>query len=136
MPVGGRVMHAVSVVLMEARSGNGDDNIREWEFYVRVVDPIATEVVAADEPWAAYHAANKASDVLVDDLTWLPHGGAVYVAWASLTDKYEVGSSTPEEAHQVLRKAAQDWLGKPSGPDSDWLAAWTVSITGGEASPG
>jgi hypothetical protein len=94
MQMGGRVMHAVSVVVMEAGSGNGDDNIREWVFYVRVVDPIATDVVAADEPWAAYHPANKASDVLVDDLTWLPHGGEVR------------------------------------------LAAWTVSITGGEASPG
>jgi hypothetical protein len=82
------------------------------------------DVLAAAEPWDAYREANRVCGVLVDHLTWLPHGGSVYVAWAELTDLYEVGGTSPEAAHEALRRAASLWFEMPEEPSPRLLAAW------------
>jgi hypothetical protein len=94
---------------------------REWRL-LQEIDVVAREVLAATDAWDAYAAANGASGSLVDDLTWMPHGGQVYVAWAELTDLFEIGETPLERAHDVLRKAAIRWLQEPEKPDPVFLA--------------
>jgi hypothetical protein len=90
------------------------------------LDPVAQEVLAATEAWEAYEAANQAGGLLVDELTWMPHGGRVYVTWAALTDLFEIGDTSLEIAHDVLREAAARWLSKPQQADPNFLAAWLL----------
>ena len=59
--------------------GEGDDAAREWRLYRESMDPIARQILAAEGPWQAYEEAHSFSGVLTDHLSWLPHGGSVYV---------------------------------------------------------
>lgn len=104
-----------------------DEVVREWRLYTESVDPIAQAVLAAEGPLDAYEAANAFSGVLIDHLTWLPQGGAVYVAWAEATDLYEIGDVSPGTAHGVLRQMASHWLTKPSEPSDDFLRNWVAT---------
>ena len=75
----------------------------------------------AGEPWAAYESVVSMRSAMVNYLDWGPHGGAVFVAWADLEDSYDTGKTPVSDAHAALRRAAADWLARPSGPD---LAAY------------
>ena len=101
-----------------------DELAREWKLFREEVRPIVGDVLAAAEPWDAYREANRVCGVLVDHLTWLPHGGSVYVAWAGLTDLYEVGDTSPEAAHEALIRAASLWFEMPEEPSPRLLTAW------------
>lgn len=114
--------HAVSEA-EHPTEADAADLKREWQLLQRV-DPIAREVLTATDPWDAYAAANGASAVLVDELTWMPHGGQVYVAWQELTDLFEVDETPLESAHHALRHAATRWPSKPEQSNSGFLAGW------------
>lgn len=102
-----------------------DDGLRrEWRLLSERLDPIARDVIAAEDPWAAYEVANAISGALIDDVPWMAHGGRLYVAWADITDLYEVGPVEPEVAHQILRRAASRWLDKPETPTPQFLERW------------
>lgn len=90
------------------------------------MDPIARQILAAEGPWQAYEEAHSFSGVLTDHLSWLPHGGSVYVAWAEATDLYEIGDASPETAHVLLRQMASEWLTRPSEPSEDFLRRWVA----------
>lgn len=68
---------------------------------------------------------NKVPGTLVESLSWMPHGGSVYVAWAELTGLYNAGTTPVPDAHAALQQAAAAWLerqGPPSGPFiEEWL---------------
>ena len=68
------------------------------------------------------------SGLLIDtspEGSWgLPHSGAVYVAWAELTDLYETGKTPMADAHATLRLAAARWLDRPSEPTADFIEQW------------
>lgn len=93
------------------------------------LDEVAASVLRAVDPWDAYRAASAASGALTGALDWLPRGGALYVAWADLTDLFEAGKTPVPDALAVLRDAAarwQQWSAAPSGPG---LAAWLEDTT-------
>lgn len=97
---------------------------REWILFREKVDPFVYEVVEAIEPWDAYNAALAVPAALADDIGWLPHGGAVYAAWAGLADLFEAGKTSIDAADDVLRHAAADWLSRSSEPVSGAIEAW------------
>ncbi|WP_323101777.1 hypothetical protein [Intrasporangium sp. YIM S08009] len=104
---------------------------RESEFFSRQIAPIAQQILEATDAWAAYRAGNKISDALVDDLSWLPHGGDVYRGWAELTDLYETGKTPIIDAHAALRKAAVDWLDMSYARDAtidEWIGNTATTV--------
>ncbi|QRP45784.1 hypothetical protein [Amycolatopsis sp. FDAARGOS 1241] len=105
-------------------NADDDDLAREWALFTQRVDPLARTVIAAVQLWDAYDAADEIPGTLLDDIEWLPHGGAVYTAWAQLTDVYETGKTPIHDAHTALRHAAQAWLERPSEPDSAFIDDW------------
>ncbi len=86
------------------------DQARESSFVAAAVDPLVQRVLDAAEPWAAYDVAFTIPGALLDALDWMPHGGALYAAWAELTDLFEGGKTPIPEAHAALRRAATRWL--------------------------
>lgn len=95
---------------------------RELLLLGAAVDPIAQQVLEAQEPWDAYNLANTIPSTLVETLDWLPLGGRLYTTWAELTDLFENGKTPIPDAHAALRQAAADWLSRtgPAGSES-WL---------------
>lgn len=97
-----------------------------WRVY-SAMDPIAVAVLAAEKPQAAYEAACDFTDFLTRYGNGLPQNGAIWVAWASATDIFELkGAPTPEVAHGVLRHMAAGWLARPAEPDEDFLRRWVA----------
>jgi hypothetical protein len=97
---------------------------RESELLSRGIDPIAREVLDLDDPWDAYHAAQRVEGALPEDWPELPHGGATCVAWAGLTDLYATGKTPIAEAHGALRQAASNWLERPGPPTQAFIENW------------
>ena len=102
---------------------------RDWATLKALVDPIATAVLAATEPWDAYDAACTYGQILEDPD--LPHAGAVYVAWAELTDVFETGMTREEIADSLLRDRAVAWLAQPTEPSSEWILEWVARTRDG-----
>ncbi|MGD9955089.1 MAG: hypothetical protein AB7O74_15300 [Candidatus Nanopelagicales bacterium] len=101
-----------------------DDDARESAFLASKIDPIAREVLDAADPWSAYHAAINVTAALVDELEWLPHGGATYTAWSNITDLYATGKTPIGDAHEALIQATTDWLDRPGPLTSTFLREW------------
>jgi hypothetical protein len=96
---------------------------REWDLFREEIDPICLRVLEARDPWDSYGAACDCLGVgLLDE--WLPHGGGVYVAWAELTDLFETGKTNVDVAHNVLRRAAEQWLQRPPSPSVEFIEEW------------
>lgn len=97
---------------------------REFDFLRERIDPLAEETLLAVEPWHAYRVVVGIASAISDDLEWLPHGGAVYVAWAEVEDVYETGKTPVADAHALLRDAAARWLHWSSSPSATGLEQW------------
>lgn len=93
------------------------------------VDPLVAQLLACADPWDAYHLAVSIGGVLSDGLVWMPHGGHLYVAWAELTDVYEISATPLEEAHRLLRAAAAAWM-RSSGVHAEAdISAWLAQAS-------
>lgn len=123
----GRLHHPDPMTKGDSATATDDLLRREWQVLRERLDPIARDVLAADAPWRAYEAANAFSGALIDDVPWMPHGGRLYVAWADVTDLYEVGDVTLEVAHRILRSAASRWLDRPDAPTPQFLGDWLAA---------
>lgn len=124
VPKGGCALWTRSTLMVVAAS---DETAREATFFSEVMDPFVRAVLDAAEPWVAYESVVSMRSAMVDYLDWGPHGGAVFVAWADLEDLYDTGKTPVSDAHAALRRAAADWLARPSGPDlaayiEEWVA--------------
>ncbi|WP_183099604.1 hypothetical protein [Nocardioides pelophilus] len=98
---------------------------REWQLLSKA-DPAARAALAATNADAAYEALFIWSrNELLDD-PQLSHTGDLFCAWAELEDLYEIGRSTPEQFHSVVRAAAESWLSRPSVQSSEWLERWVT----------
>lgn len=95
---------------------------RDWQL-LSIADPGAIAALAATSPDSAYEAITWPRGDLLDEIE-MPHVGAFYCAWAELEDLYEIGRSTPEQFHAVVRAAATSWLARPAVQSSDWLERW------------
>lgn len=98
-------------VMNTSRSGS-EDNL-ETRFYRDSVDPWVRRVVAAEDPWQSYEMAIRAAGAVAEDMTRLPHGGAVYTQWMGLSDLFDapgLDHVAPQDAQRVLRVAAEYWL--------------------------
>lgn len=101
----------------------GDE--REAEWLSATVDPIAERLLTLVDPWDAYECALELVAAMANDFfSQCPHGGSLYVAWAELTDLFETGKTSTEDAHNVLRRATSEWLHRPPGPASAFLDGW------------
>ena len=99
MPISRCSGHAVSVAEHPTETDAAELD-REWQL-LRQIDPIARDLLAAADAWDAYTVANRATEILVDDLTWMLHGGQLYVAWEELADLFAIGE-TPLEARTTF----------------------------------
>jgi hypothetical protein len=98
---------------------------REWQLLSRA-DAAARAVLAATDADAAYEALFTWSrNELLDDPD-TPHAGGLFCAWAELEDLYEIGRSTPEQFHSLVRVAAEGWLTRPPAQSSEWIERWTT----------
>lgn len=105
---------------------------REWQLLSQA-DPAARAVLAATNADAAYDALYTWSrNELLDD-PQMPHTGELFCAWAELEDLYEVGRSTPELFHSLVRVAAESWLSRPSVQSSEWIERWATDTRGAVA---
>ena len=95
---------------------------REWQLLSRA-DPAAQAALAAMDPDSAYKAICWSRNDLLDDPE-MPHGGDLYCAWAELEDLYEIGRTTPDRFHALVRVVAEDWLARPAEPSSAWVERW------------
>lgn len=101
-----------------------DEQARESQLLVTVVDPLVRAITDAAEPWDAYEAAVGIGDSFVDEVVWMPHGGSLYAIWAELTDLFATGKTPLADAHRALTEAATAWLDRSDEPSSEFLAAW------------
>lgn len=116
---------------------NEDD--REARFYRDNVDPCALQVIAAEDPWQSYDTAMRAAGAVLDDMTWLPHGGAVYTQWMELSDLFDAPGLDHvgvEDAQRVLRVAAQGSLSGGDERTSSHWARWCNTDFWNETWPG
>lgn len=97
---------------------------REWQLLARA-DPAARAALVATDPDSAYEAICWSRSDLLDDPD-LPHVGALYCAWAELEDLYEIGRSSPEQFHALVRVAADTWLARPPVQSSQWIERWVA----------
>ena len=97
---------------------------REWQLLSRA-DPAARAALAATDPDTAYEAIRWSRNDLLDD-PQMPHVGDRFCAWAELEDLYEIGRSTPEQFHALVRVAAEGWLARPAVQSSEWLERWVT----------
>jgi hypothetical protein len=95
---------------------------REWQLLSKA-DPAARAALAATDPDSAYAAICWSRNELLDDPE-MPHGGDLYCAWAELEDLYEIGRTTPEQFHALVRVAAEGWLARPAAQSSAWVEQW------------
>ena len=116
----GALGHALDV------DGNeiGDVLEREWQLLSKA-DPAARAALAAKDSDAAYEAITWARNDLLDD-PQMPHVGDLYCAWAELEDLHEIGRSSPEQFHALVRVAAETWLARPAVQSSEWLERWVT----------
>lgn len=91
------------------------DEERQESVCHRLVDPIAQRVLEAVDPWDAYEAAMDAGGAVLDEIDWMPDGGAIYGQWMELSDLFDHPRSrfTAEAAQTAARRAARDWLNSP-----------------------
>ena len=111
---------------MNASSSGSEDNL-EARFYRDSVDPWVRQVLAAEDPWQSYEMAMHAAGAVVEDMTWLPHGGAVYTQWMGLSDLFDAPSLdhvAPQDAQRVLRVAAEYWLAGEDDRASNHWSRW------------
>lgn len=99
-----------------------DEDARDGAFLSQVVDPGARRILEASDPWQAYRVANDTYPALLDHD--LPHSGALYVAWAELTDLFETGKTPVPDAHAALRRAAAEWLRRPGPATATHAERW------------
>lgn len=97
---------------------------REWQLLSKA-DPAARAALAATDPDSAYEAILWSRNDLLDDPD-MPHTGDIFCAWAELEDLYEIGRSTPEQFHTVVRIAAESWLARPATQSSEWIKRWVT----------
>ncbi|WP_433200622.1 hypothetical protein ACQP00_29105 [Dactylosporangium sp. CS-047395] len=101
------------------------DEERESQLLATEIDPLAQAILDSVQPWDAYEAALEIPGRLQGALDWLPHGGALYGAWADLADLFETGKTPIADAHGALRQAATDWLARSEddtgAPVETWL---------------
>ena len=97
---------------------------REWQL-LAAADPAARAALAATDPDSAYEAICWSRGDLLDDPE-LPHGGGLYCAWAELEDLYEIGRTSPDKFHALVRVAAEAWLARPTVQSSEWLERWVT----------
>jgi hypothetical protein len=97
---------------------------REWQLLSKA-DPAARAELAATNPDSAHEAITWSRNDLLDDPE-MPHMGDLYCAWAELEDLYEIGRSTPEQFHALVRVAAERWLERPAVQSSQWLERWVA----------
>lgn len=102
----------------EAALGPGEDVAA----LAGLLDPGATRILTVDNPWDAYRSALDLRGPVLD--AGVPHDGAVYGAWAGLTDVFETGKTPVDDAHYLLRKAAARWLDRPGPPTDEHVARW------------
>jgi hypothetical protein len=105
------------------------DDRRESTLLGETVDPIARELLGTDDAWDAYEAAMGVSGILVDELSGMPYGGQLYVAWSGLTDLYATGKTPIVDAHEALRQASKDWLERPGPPGGPFVEKWLERTT-------
>ncbi len=104
-----------------------DEAVREAIFFREEMDPFVRALLDADDPWEAYDSVASMRSAMLDYLEWGPHGGAVFVAWADLEDRYDTGKTPISDAHAALRQAATDWLARPSGPPTAvYIEKWVA----------
>jgi hypothetical protein len=65
------------------------DEEREWHLFGQRLDPIVNQVLEAEDPWDAYHAATGLSSEILDRLGWMPHG------WPSLSNATATSGARP-----------------------------------------
>jgi hypothetical protein len=97
---------------------------REWRLLSKA-DPAARAALAAPDAESAYEAITWSRNDLLDDPE-MPHVGELFSAWAELEDLYEIGRSTPEQFHAVVRVAVEHWLARPVEQSSEWLERWVT----------
>jgi hypothetical protein len=97
---------------------------REWQLLSKA-DPAARAALAAMDPDSAYEAITWSRNDLLGD-PQMPHVGNLFCAWAELEDPYEIGRSTPEQFHSLVRAAAESWLARPAAQSSEWLERWVT----------
>jgi hypothetical protein len=103
-----------------------DEHGRELLLLSTTVDPGAQAILDAVDPWKAYWAAMDISGALSDAVLWMPHGGALYIAWTELSDLYETGKTSIPDAHAALRRASNDWLAVSTNRTGPALKAWVA----------
>lgn len=97
---------------------------QEWQLLSKA-DSAARAALAATDADAAYEAITWSRNDLLDD-PQMRHVGALYCAWAELEDVYEIGRSTPQQFHALVRMAADRWLARPAAQSSNWLEQWVT----------
>ena len=111
-----------------AVSDLADEQAREWAFFSGAIDPLVRQLLTFEDPWDAYRRALEVAALLTDTSPGgsfsLPHSGAVYVAWAELTDVYDTGKTPVSDAHSTLRLAATNWLDRPAKPTAVFIEQW------------
>jgi hypothetical protein len=100
------------------------DQERESQLLSTEIDPLAQAILDSVLPRDAYEAVNEIPGRLLDALDWLPHGGALYRAWAELADLFETGKTPIPDAHAALRQAASDWLARPEDSTGASVEMW------------
>lgn len=99
-------------------------------FFREVMDPFVRTIVDAEDPWEGYSAVVSMRGAMLDYLEWGPNGGSVFTAWADLEDLYETGKAPIPDAHAALRRAAAEWLARPSTASSDFVGTWVKRANG------
>ncbi len=105
-----------------------DDVARQEAFLTGVMDPLVRVLLDAEDPWVAYEAAASMRGVMLDYLEWGPSGGAVFVAWAELEDLFETGKTPIPDAHEALRRAAEEWLARPAETSAVYVEWWVQRV--------
>lgn len=100
----------------------------EGALLARLVDAGAQSVLEVDDAWDAYRAACEIYPALLEHD--LPHAGAMYAAWAELTDVFETGRTPIPDAHAALCRAAAAWLRRPDTPTSEHVEHWLAFANG------
>ncbi|MEV4141295.1 hypothetical protein AB0J72_55160 [Dactylosporangium sp. NPDC049742] len=100
------------------------DEERESQLLSTEIDPLAQAILDSVQPWDAYEVALEIPGRLLDALDWLPHGGALYGAWAELADLFETGKTPIPDAHDAVRQASTDWLARPEDDTGASVETW------------
>lgn len=125
-------MHRLRRSAQQVTNPNGDEQ-REWDFFRDILDPVVRELLATNDPWEAYQAANAVTSLLTDTAPGgsfsLPHSGEIYAARAELSDLYETGKTPIIGAHTTLREAATRWLDRLPEPTGAFVETWIAEAS-------